>query len=143
MKVLLLNGPNLNMLGLREPHIYGATKLPEVEAQCMREARELSIDLECRQTNSEGELVTWVQQARETHAAMIINAGAYTHTSVALHDALKTFEGLVIELHISNPHRREAFRHTSFVAPAADALIAGFGVAGYGAALRAVKALAG
>ncbi|MEO0911883.1 MAG: type II 3-dehydroquinate dehydratase [Pseudomonadota bacterium] len=142
MNVLLLNGPNLNLLGLREPHIYGATTLAEVETLAMAEARACAITLTCRQSNHEGVLVDWVQEARETQDAIVLNAGAYTHTSVALHDALKAFEGRVIELHISNPHKREPFRHVSYIAPAADAVIAGFGVAGYRAALRALRALA-
>ncbi len=141
MNVLLLNGPNLNLLGLREPHIYGATTLAEVETAAAETADQLGLTLTCRQSNHEGLLVDWVQEARETQDAIILNAGAYTHTSVALHDALKAYEGKVIELHISNPHKREAFRHVSYIAPAADVVIAGFGVAGYGAALRAVKTL--
>lgn len=136
--ILLLNGPNLNMLGLREPHIYGAETLAEVETRARAVADARGLRFEARQSNHEGELVTWIQQARGVQDAIILNAGAYTHTSVAIHDALKAYDALVVELHISNPLNREPFRHRSFVAPAATIVIAGFGASGYEAAVNAV-----
>lgn len=137
-RILVLNGPNLNLLGLREPEIYGNATLEDISKACISagEARETKVDF--RQSNHEGELVTWIQQARGTRHAVILNAGAYTHTSVAIHDALRSFEGFKLELHLSNPHKREAFRHMSYVGIAADAVIAGFGAAGYVAAVNAV-----
>ncbi len=141
MNLLLLNGPNLNLLGVREPEVYGSTTLADVEEMAVAEAQLLGATLTCRQSNHEGVLVDWIQEARQGTDAIILNAGAYTHTSVAIHDALKAYDGPVVELHVSNPHRRETFRHRSFIAPAADALIAGFGVAGYKAAVRAAVEL--
>jgi len=135
--ILFLNGPNLNLLGQREPEIYGFETLDDLGELCRATAEELGERLEFRQSNHEGALVTWIQEARGTARALILNAGAYTHTSVAIHDALRAFDGKIIELHISNPHQREAFRHVSFVAPVADIVIAGFGTAGYPAAVRA------
>jgi len=135
--ILVLNGPNLNLFGTREPEIYGYETLDDMAAICGEVAQRLGVRIDFRQTNSEGELVTWIQKARGTTDAIIINAAAYTHTSVAIHDALKAYEGRVVELHVSNPHLREPFRHTSLVAPAADVLVAGFGPAGYGAAVAA------
>ena len=139
MRVLLINGPNLNLLGLREPEIYGAATLTDIEADCAVLAEDLGQSLDCFQSNHEGAIVTRIHEARENADAIVINAGAYTHTSVAIHDALRAFEGRIIELHISNPHKREAFRHVSYIAPVAEALIAGFGTAGYRAALRALS----
>lgn len=136
--VFILNGPNLNLLGSREPEVYGRTTLADIEAACQARAGELGLTLDFRQSNSEGELVTWLQEARERADAVILNAGAYTHTSVAILDALNAYEGLKIELHLSNPAAREPFRHHSFVAKAADGVIAGFGAAGYPLALAAV-----
>ena len=132
-RLLVLNGPNLNLLGTREPEIYGHDTLADIEARCHVLLEEIGGDHELvfRQSNHEGELVTWIQQAIGTVDGIIINAGAYTHTSVAIHDALRAYQGQTIELHISNPHLRESFRHVSYVAPAADAVIAGLGVAGY------------
>jgi 3-dehydroquinate dehydratase-2 len=138
--VLLLNGPNLNMLGTRQPEIYGAATLAEIEARCAERAAELGLSLEARQSNHEGELVGWVQQARKDFAAIIINPAALTHTSVALLDALQAFEGLVIEVHLSNIHKRESFRHHSYVSLAATGVIAGLGPQGYDLALQAVAA---
>lgn len=140
MRVLLINGPNLNLLGLREPEIYGAATLKDIEDECATCAKSLGHDLDCFQSNHEGAIVTRIQEARQNADAVIINAGAYTHTSVAIHDALRAFDGRIIELHISNPHKREAFRHLSYIAPVADALIAGFGTAGYTAALKSLNA---
>ena len=129
--ILVLNGPNLNMLGTRQPEIYGHETLADVEALCAEAARAAGVDLTCRQSNHEGELVTWIQQARETSAAIVINAGAYTHTSVAILDALNIFEGPVMEVHISNIHARETFRHHSYLSARATGLIAGCGTQGY------------
>ena len=142
----VLNGPNLNLLGKREPEIYGKTTLADVERSCLEVANELGWDLEFRQTNREGELVDWIQEAGQAQAAgdavgVVLNAAAYTHTSVALHDAIAGSGARVIELHISNVHRRESFRHLSYVSPVAAGIIAGLGVAGYPLALRALADL--
>ena len=138
--ILLLNGPNLNLLGLREPEIYGADTLADVEAQC-RSLLPPGYDLLCRQSNHEGVLVDWIQEARATSAAIVINPGAYSHTSVAILDALRAFDGPVIEVHVSNIHKREAFRHHSYVSLRADGVIAGLGVEGYSAAMRKLAAI--
>ena len=131
--ILVLNGPNLNLLGRRQPEIYGADTLADVEAR----ARALGLaELTFRQSNHEGQLVDWIQEAREGQDGIVINPGAYSHTSVAILDALNAFDGRVVEVHISNIHRREAFRHHSFVSARADAVIAGLGVEGYMAAIR-------
>ncbi len=139
--ILFLNGPNLNMLGVREPEIYGATTLAEVKkiSEAQAAMRDLAIDF--RQSNSEGELVSWIQEAIEKFDGIIINPAAYTHTSVAILDALKMVKGPVIELHISNPHSRESFRHQSYVSLAATGIIAGLGVAGYRVAIDAMAEL--
>jgi 3-dehydroquinate dehydratase II len=142
----VLNGPNLNLLGKREPEIYGKTTLADVERSCHEVAKELGWDLEFRQTNREGELVDWIQEAGQAQAAgdavgVVLNAAAYTHTSVALHDAIAGSGARVIELHISNVHRRESFRHLSYVSPVAAGIIVGLGVAGYPLALRALADL--
>ena len=139
--VLVLNGPNLNMLGLREPEIYGSESLADIEAACGKRAKSLGLRLTFRQSNDEGELVTWVQEARGSQAALIVNAGALTHTSVALLDALKVLEMPVVELHLSNIFAREAFRHHSYISLAADGIICGFGAQGYELALDAVNRL--
>jgi 3-dehydroquinate dehydratase-2 len=139
--LLILNGPNLNLLGTREPEIYGHTTLADIEAQCAEKANALNIGLTFRQSNLEGELVSWIQEGTTAHDAVIINAAGYTHTSVAIHDALKMLEIPVIELHISNPHAREEFRHRSLIAPVAHGVIAGFGAAGYGMAIDAAMEL--
>jgi 3-dehydroquinate dehydratase-2 len=139
--VFVLNGPNLNMLGLREPAVYGSATLKDVEAACSEQARELDLEIDFRQTNSEGELVSWIHEARGAASGIAINAGAYTHTSIALHDALKAAELPAVELHLSNVHKREAFRHHSFIAPAVDGVIAGFGTDSYRLAIRALHSL--
>lgn len=140
-KVLILNGPNLNMLGTREPEVYGAATLSGIEDNCRVHAEELDIEIDFRQSNHEGELVTWIQQARGKAHCIIINPAAYTHTSVAIHDALKAVEVPVIELHLSNVHAREAFRHHSYVSPVATGVLCGFGADGYIMALDAAKRL--
>lgn len=134
--ILILNGPNLNLLGAREPDIYGAQTLKDVEAACAALAGELSLTVDFRQSNDEGALVTWIQEARGTASGIIINPAAYTHTSVAILDALNMYDGAVIEVHISNIHKREAFRHHSYVSARADGVIAGCGTNGYLLALR-------
>ena len=139
--VFILNGPNLNLLGTREPHIYGSTTLPEVEALCQKRGKALGLAISFRQSNHEGQLVDWIHEAINGASGIIINPAAYTHTSVALLDALKNVKVPVIELHISNPHQRESFRHISFVALVATATIAGLGVNGYPLALEAMSQL--
>lgn len=137
-KILVLNGPNLNLLGQREPAIYGSETLEDVEAAC----RALNLaEITFRQSNHEGALVDWIQEARGTADAIVINPGAYSHTSIAILDALAMFEGPVVEVHISNIHRREPFRHHSHVSARADAVIAGLGTEGYLAALRWIARL--
>lgn len=139
--VLILNGPNLNMLGVREPGIYGSETLDDIEGLCQERAEALGLAVDFRQSNHEGELVSWVQQARGEHDAIIINAGAYTHTSIALLDALTLAELPVIEVHLSNIFRREPFRHQSYVSAVAKGVICGFGAQGYLMALDAVARL--
>ncbi|MGI9417061.1 MAG: type II 3-dehydroquinate dehydratase [Geminicoccaceae bacterium] len=139
--VLILNGPNLNLLGRREPDIYGASTLADIEAACGRAGAKLDLEVTCRQSNGEGELVTWVQEAAGRYDALIINPGAYTHTSVALHDALRFLEVPIIEVHLSNIHQREAFRHHSYVSLVAKGVILGFGAKGYELALAGVADL--
>ncbi|GAB4224552.1 MAG: type II 3-dehydroquinate dehydratase [Kiloniellaceae bacterium] len=137
-KVLILNGPNLNMLGKRQPDVYGRESLSDVEESCRRHGQGVGLEVDFRQSNSEGTLVDWIQEARETHDAVIINPAAYTHTSVAIMDALLAAELPVIEVHLSNIHRREAFRHQSYVSKVADAVLCGFGTQGYLLALDAM-----
>src|SRR6185312_6198489 len=137
-RVLVLNGPNLNMLGTREPHIYGAESLADVEALCHRTAEETGLSVDFRQSNHEGELVTWIQEARGTADAILINPAAYSHTSVAIHDALRMLEVPIIEVHLSNIHAREAFRHHSYVSAVATAVICGLGPQGYRLAIAAL-----
>jgi len=139
--VLILNGPNLNMLGVREPALYGSDTLDDIEALCQEHAEGLGIAVDFRQSNHEGELVSWIQQARIDHNAIIINAGAYTHTSVAILDALTLTELPVIEVHLSNIFRRETFRHHSYISAAAKGVICGFGPQGYVMALDAIARL--
>ena len=139
--VFVLNGPNLNLLGLRQPHIYGHETLEDVERDCRALAAELRLDLRFRQSNREYEIVDWVHEARNVAGGIVINPAAFTHTSVAILDALNAFEPPVIEVHISNVHKREAFRHHSFVSLRADGVIAGFGTQGYLLALRRVARL--
>ena len=137
-KVLILNGPNLNMLGVREPTIYGSETLSDIEALCQREGKSLSMLVKCRQSNEEGELVTWIHQARDNIHGILINGGAYTHTSVALLDALSAVEIPTIEVHMSNIHRREEFRHHSYISLAARGMICGLVSYGYVLGLRAM-----
>ncbi len=139
-QIAVLNGPNLNMLGLRQPEIYGAATLDDVEALCAETAERLRLAIDFRQTNSEGELVTWVQECRGRASAIVINPGGYTHTSVALMDALLAVELPVIEVHVSNIHRREEFRRHSYVSRVATGVICGLGARGYALALTAIAA---
>lgn len=139
--VTLLNGPNLNLLGLRQPEIYGHETLDDVAARTADLAEELGLRLRALQSNHEGQLVDWIQEARGTSAGIIINPGAYSHTSVAILDALNAYDGPVLEVHISNIHKREAFRHHSYVSHRADGVIAGFGTEGYLLALRRMASL--
>ena len=142
-KILVLNGPNLNMLVTREPSVYGHETLADVEAAIQARAAELGVSADCRQSNSEGELVTWIQQARNDAAAIIINAGAYSHTSIAILDALRAAELPVYEVHLSNIYQRESFRHHSHISAAAVAVICGLGPDGYLYALTAAAKAAG
>ncbi len=140
----VLNGPNLNLLGKRQPEIYGDETLADVEAECRRVAGELGLVIEFHQSNREYELIEWIHEAREkATAGSVINPAAFTHTSVAILDALKTFEPPVIEVHISNVHQRESFRHHSFVSFRADGVIAGCGTQGYLFALQRLSHLLG
>ncbi|GAB1362515.1 type II 3-dehydroquinate dehydratase [Rhodobacter sp.] len=140
-QILLLNGPNLNLLGQRQPEIYGRETLADVVAAVQALGHDLGLDLLAHQSNHEGALVDHIQTARGTAAGIIINPGAYSHTSVAILDALHAFEGPVLEVHISNIHKREAFRHHSYVSTRADGVIAGFGTEGYLLALRRMATL--
>ena len=139
--VYVLNGPNLNMLGLREPAVYGTATLKDIEALCRDHARGLGLEIDFRQSNIEGELVSWIQEAREKASGIAINAGAYTHTSIALHDALKAADLPAVELHLSNVHKREDFRHTSLIAPAVSGVILGFGPQSYLLAISALHSI--
>lgn len=139
--VLILNGPNLNMLGLREPAIYGTQTLDDIETLCQERAEDLGFSVDFRQSNLEGELVTWIQQARGEHDGIVINAAAYTHTSVAIHDALAAVALPVVEVHLSNIYKREPFRHHSFISPVAQGVICGFGAMGYVLALDAMAGI--
>ena len=130
-KILLLNGPNLNMLGKRDPQVYGDITLNNVEAACKKIAKQNGLELEAKQTNYEGQLVELIHTAKETSDAIIINPGAYSHTSIAIFDALEMFHGPIIEVHISNIHKRESFRHFSYISQRADSVIVGCGVQGY------------
>ncbi len=141
--VYILNGPNLNLLGKRQPEIYGAETLADVQAGCEALAVELGLTVRFLQSNWEGQIVDWIQEARDQGSAIVINPAALTHTSVAVLDALHAFDGPVIEVHISNVHKREAFRHHSYVSQRADGVIAGLGTDGYGLALRRVAKLLG
>jgi 3-dehydroquinate dehydratase-2 len=145
--VLVLNGPNLNLLGTREPQVYGAQTLDDVRELCERAAQANGLALDFRQSNHEGELVDWLHEAGKAQAkgklaGVVLNAGAYTHTSVALHDAIKGTGVTLIELHISNVHAREPFRHHSYISPVAKAVMAGFGVNGYALAIAGLAQLA-
>jgi 3-dehydroquinate dehydratase II len=140
-KILVLNGPNLNLLGVREPEVYGHMNLDGLKALVEAEAGKLGVEIDFRQTNLEGELVTWIQDAGIAGNGILLNPGAYTHTSIALHDAIKGSNAVVVEVHLSNVHAREEFRHKSFVSPVAKGVICGFGADGYIMGLRALAAL--
>lgn len=129
--LLILNGPNLNLLGTRQPDVYGSTTLADVEAMCAEKAKAVGIEIDFRQSNHEGTLVDWIHEAKGKHDGIIINAGAYTHTSVALHDAIASVELPVAEVHISNIHKREEFRHLSYISKVSVGMICGFGPYGY------------
>ncbi|HVO05387.1 MAG TPA: type II 3-dehydroquinate dehydratase [Burkholderiaceae bacterium] len=140
-KILVLNGPNLNLLGLREPAVYGSATLADVEALCRDTAARLGVAVECRQSNHEGQLIDWVHEAGAAQRAgqllgLVFNAGAYTHTSIALADAVKGSSLTMIELHISNVHAREAYRHHSYLSSVAAGIVVGFGVDGYALAIE-------
>ncbi|MCV2864862.1 type II 3-dehydroquinate dehydratase [Defluviimonas sp. WL0075] len=139
--IYILNGPNLNLLGKRQPEIYGHTTLADVEADCAEVAKGFGLAVTLMQSNHEGQIVDWIHEAREKAAAIAINPGALTHTSVAILDALNTFDGPVIEVHISNIHKRESFRHHSYVSLRAEGVIAGCGVEGYALAVRRIATL--
>ncbi|NKB99253.1 MAG: type II 3-dehydroquinate dehydratase [Pseudomonadales bacterium] len=131
MLIHVINGPNLNLLGQREPDIYGSETLVTIERQCQEIATQAGHEVTFRQSNHEGQIVDWVQESIGRVDAIVINAGAYTHTSVAIHDALRAYDGRIVELHISNPHARESFRHNSYVSSTAHAVVVGLGVSGY------------
>ena len=137
--VLILNGPNLNLLGTRQPEVYGKTTLADVEALCAAETARLDLEMQFAQSNHEGELIDLIHEARGQHAGIILNAGAYTHTSIALMDAIASVELPVVEVHLSNIHARESFRHRSYIAPVAIGQICGFGVHGYVLAIQALQ----
>lgn len=139
--VLVLNGPNLNLLGVRRPEVYGTRVLADVEQLCRTSAADLGLEVDFRQTNHEGVLVDWIQGARGAHLGIVLNAGAYTHTSVALRDAIEAVELPVIEVHISNVHGREEFRHHSYISPVAAGIVVGFGVHGYALAIQGLHLL--
>jgi 3-dehydroquinate dehydratase-2 len=141
--ILILNGPNLNLLGTRQPEVYGPTTLSDIEGLCRAKAQDLGIDMVFVQSNHEGEIIDHLLGARGVHAGVILNAGAYTHTSVALMDAISSIMVPVIELHLSNIHAREAFRQKSFIAPVAVGQICGFGAAGYPLAMDAILSYIG
>jgi 3-dehydroquinate dehydratase-2 len=136
--ILILNGPNLNLLGTRQPEVYGSTTLADIEALCHEKAKTLGVEIVFAQSNHEGDMIDMLHGARGVHAGVILNAGAYTHTSVALRDAISSIMLPVVELHLSNIHAREAFRHQSYIAPVAVGQICGFGAAGYPLAIDAL-----
>ncbi|MDA0663892.1 MAG: type II 3-dehydroquinate dehydratase [Proteobacteria bacterium] len=138
---LILNGPNLNMLGVRQPEIYGSDTLADIERMCRDHSQKIDVEIDFRQSNHEGELVTWIQEARDIQDGIIINAGAYTHTSVALLDALSLTDLPIIELHISNIFKRDSFRHHSYISPVATGVICGLGPRGYVVAMDALFGL--
>lgn len=140
MSILVLNGPNLNLLGQRQPDVYGTTTLADIEEMCQAEARRLGVTVVFHQSNAEGALVDHIHAARGVHDGIVLNAGAYTHTSIALMDAISSVALPVIELHLSNIHAREAFRHRSYIARVAIGVICGFGANGYKLALEAMAA---
>jgi 3-dehydroquinate dehydratase-2 len=140
-RVVILNGPNLNLLGVREPSIYGHQTLADIVAECRRAGEAHGLAIEFRQSNHEGQLIDWIQAARGEAAAIVINPAGYTNTSIAILDALKMFDGPIVEVHLSNIHRREAFRHTSYLSLAATGVICGLGARGYLLALDAIAGL--
>jgi len=142
MKALFLNGPNLNLLGTREPEVYGRLSLADIEAKARQRAAELGVEIDWRQTNSEGQLIEWIHEARGRFDLIALNAAAYTHTSVALRDAIAAAGTPTIELHLSNVHAREPFRHVSLIAPVCRGVICGFGAGSYLLALEAARLLA-
>ena len=137
-RILVLNGPNLNMLGTREPQTYGSQTLADIERMAIEEGRRVGLEVTCRQSNIEGELVTWIQQALGQFDAVVINPGAYSHTSIAIHDAFRAVNLPVVEVHLSNIYTREPFRHHSYVSPVALGVICGLGATGYKLALHAL-----
>lgn len=139
--IYILNGPNLNLLGQREPEIYGHETLTDIEADCVRVAAAFGLTVVLRQSNHEGQIIDWIHEAREAASGIVINPGAFTHSSIAILDALNAFAGPVIEVHISNIHRREAFRHHSYVSLRADGVIVGCGAEGYALAVRRMAGL--
>lgn len=139
--ILILNGPNLNQLGRREPAIYGHTTLADIEAMCAAEGERLGLAVTCRQSNSEGDLVSWVQEVPGRFGGLILNAGAYSHTSIALLDAARLLDAPLIEVHLSNIYQRETFRQHSYVSLAASGVLCGFGARGYLMALQAMAAI--
>ncbi len=141
--ILVLNGPNLNLLGVREPETYGRETLADIEELCLERAAALGLAIDFRQSNHEGQLVDWIQEARQTADGIVLNAGAYTHTSIAILDALRSADVPVIEVHLSNIFRREAYRHHSYVSEAAQGVICGFGSQGYTLALEAMTRILG
>lgn len=142
-KILILNGPNLNLLGTREPEIYGTETLADIEARCGSRADALGFAVDFRQSNSEADLIGWIQEAPGVFAGIVINPAAYTHSSIAIMDAFSAVGIPVIELHLSNIYRRESFRHRSYVSPVATGVICGFGAEGYELALEAMSRLVG
>lgn len=141
IKILILNGPNLNMLGIREPEIYGRDTLADIERLCEQKAKALGYEIDMRQSNSEGDLINWIHEGVSDWSAIVINPAAFTHTSVAIMDALKLVSCPIVEVHISNIYQREAFRHHSYVSPVATGVICGLGPAGYELALDAILGL--
>jgi len=140
-KILIINGPNLNMLGTREPEIYGNQTLSDIEKLCEQTARTLNLKIDFRQSNHEGEIVGWIQQSINNFDGIIINAAAYTHSSIAIHDALKLLKCPIIEVHLSDPKTREIFRHTSYIEPIAHSVIAGHGAKSYEMAIEKISML--
>lgn len=140
ISLLVLNGPNLNLLGQRQPEIYGSTTLQDIEALCRTTGQRLGIEIDFRQSNHEGVLIDWIHEAKQRHHGITLNAGAYTHTSIALMDAIASVELPVAEVHLSNIHRREEFRHLSYISKVALGMICGFGAQGYVLAIEALKA---
>ncbi|HWJ88600.1 MAG TPA: type II 3-dehydroquinate dehydratase [Pelagibacterium sp.] len=137
-RILILNGPNLNLLGTREKAIYGASTLADIEAMCRTACEALDLSCDFRQSNHEGELIDWIQSARKTADAIIINPAGYSHTSIAIPDALRTVDKPIVEVHITNIHQREAFRHHSYISAVASGVICGLGPRGYTLAIEAV-----